>query len=197
VAVGAAATVAMVGGAGWAAIPTAYGKIKSCYAKDDGALRVIDTAAGERCTRREIALTWNVQGATGPAGPRGATGATGAKGAQGSAGPAGAAGAAGPQGTEGPMGPPGAPGLLPSVVERSAVLPEGPFVSLFVWCGEGERALAPGWSFNSALTTVPSSRRIVDVTPERTLEGWQLTASTQSGSVTGGTAYVYCTTTAP
>lgn len=76
------------------------GVIHGCYQRpgllaNPGALRVVDTEAGQRCRSNETALSWRQIGETGPAGP---------------AGPQGPAGAAGPQGEEGPAGPPGAQG---------------------------------------------------------------------------------------
>jgi hypothetical protein len=43
-------------GAAVAAIPSGDGTIRACYAKNSGALRVIDTA--QTCTSKEILLTW-------------------------------------------------------------------------------------------------------------------------------------------
>jgi hypothetical protein len=65
------------------------GTINGCYANNNGALRVIDTAAGGACKTSETALSWQQQGTPGPVGPTGATGATGSTGATGATGPAG------------------------------------------------------------------------------------------------------------
>ncbi len=66
----------------YATIPDPRGVIHGCYATG-GALRVIDTGAGQRCTARETALAWSQ---TGPAGPAGAPGASGPAGPPGPAG---------------------------------------------------------------------------------------------------------------
>src|SRR4051794_40273896 len=60
-----------------AAIPGAGGVITGCFTKTNGALRVIDTAAGQTCTTKEVQLTWSQ---IGPQGPKGDTGAQGSQG---------------------------------------------------------------------------------------------------------------------
>ncbi len=42
--------------------------ISGCYTKSGGTLRVIDSSTG-KCSAKETALNWNVEGAQGPAGP--------------------------------------------------------------------------------------------------------------------------------
>jgi hypothetical protein len=79
----------LLGTVALAAIPGAGGVITGCYTKMNGALRVIDTAAGQTCTNKELQLTWSQTG------PQGATGATGATGPAGPQGPAGASYSAG------------------------------------------------------------------------------------------------------
>jgi hypothetical protein len=74
---------AVAAGAAYAAIPDAAGVIHGCVNKA-GALRVIDPAAGDRCSKTETDLPWSQRGPKGDAGP---------------AGQAGAAGPAGPPGT--------------------------------------------------------------------------------------------------
>src|SRR3954451_6974922 len=127
----AAAAVLALGCAGiaYSAIPDSGGVIHACF-KDNGDLRVIDTAASkkETCKNNETALNWNQTGAqgaqgpkgdkgdTGPQGPAGATGPKGDKGDTGAQGPAGATGpkgdtgAIGAQGPKGDTGPAGATG---------------------------------------------------------------------------------------
>lgn len=64
-------------------------KIKACYSKKTGELRV---KGKHKCRRSEKKLVWNkkgVRGRTGPQGPKGETGATGLTGPQGPTGPAG------------------------------------------------------------------------------------------------------------
>jgi hypothetical protein len=65
--------VALVGGFALADIPNS-GIIHGCYKVTGGALRVIDTSSGQRCTSKERALPWNQQG---PAGTNGADGTNG------------------------------------------------------------------------------------------------------------------------
>ncbi len=72
----AVATLALGAVIAYAAIPDSNGVIHACYAKNNGALRVIDT--GQTCTSRETPLDWNQ---TGPAGPQGEPGAAGTPGA--------------------------------------------------------------------------------------------------------------------
>jgi hypothetical protein len=58
----------------YAAIPD-NGVIHGCYAKNTGALRVIDTA--QTCTSKETLLNWNQTGPVGPQGPAGPPGPAG------------------------------------------------------------------------------------------------------------------------
>ncbi len=76
-----------LGGAAWAAIPTAEGVIHGCYNKRSGQLRVINTAAHARCGRKEAELNWEEFGPPGPRGGGGARGATGPAGPTGPQGP--------------------------------------------------------------------------------------------------------------
>lgn len=90
-AVALAAVIALSAGIGVAtgAIPSADGKIRACFAKDNGRLRVIDKAAGQKCKASEKALAWNQRG------PSGRQGLPGQAGPAGPAGPAGKDGAPG------------------------------------------------------------------------------------------------------
>ena len=90
VALGASAVTA------FAAIPNSTSNvIDACYTKNQGpgasssqgALRVIDTQAGQNCRSNETALQWNQQGAAGVPGPQGQPGPQGATGPTGPAGP--------------------------------------------------------------------------------------------------------------
>jgi hypothetical protein len=67
-------------------------KIKACYSKKTGELRV---KGNRRCRRSEKKLVWNKKGIRGPRGPQGETGATGPTGPQGATGPAGTGGGGG------------------------------------------------------------------------------------------------------
>jgi hypothetical protein len=51
-----------------AAIPDSNGVIHACRDLRTGALRVIDSEAGQSCTNKEAALTWNQAGPQGPPG---------------------------------------------------------------------------------------------------------------------------------
>jgi hypothetical protein len=63
-ALGAIVGALTVGGIAWADIPYS-GVINGCYATKDGALRVIDTSAGQSCdTKKENPLSWNQSGPT-------------------------------------------------------------------------------------------------------------------------------------
>lgn len=73
---GVVAVVVTAGAMAWAAIPGPNGVINSCYARTDGALRVIDPKV-DNCTKDENSLDWNQQGPTGPAGPAGPAGRRG------------------------------------------------------------------------------------------------------------------------
>lgn len=63
------AVVAAAGSAAWAAIPDAGGVIHSCI--KNGAIRMIDTDAGQACKPGETPLEWNQTGPQGPPGPKG------------------------------------------------------------------------------------------------------------------------------
>jgi hypothetical protein len=67
----------VIGGIAYASIPDGNAVIHGCYATRDGALRVIDTSAGESCTKKETPLDWNQTGPTGATGSTGVTGPAG------------------------------------------------------------------------------------------------------------------------
>ena len=209
-ALGSIAAAAALGGVAVAAIPSASGTIRACYAQADGAVRVIDPAAGESCTRREKALRWNVRGpagATGATGPRGATGArgpigpagapgspggTGERGEQGVQGEQGIQGQQGIQGEQGIQGQQGPAGAVSGLTEREAPITEGGFGQGLAECLANERAVSGGWSLHSGLSYVVGSRHDVRLVGDVVLEGWIVSVSTQTGTLSGGTAYVYC-----
>jgi hypothetical protein len=115
------AALASGGGAALAAtssIPDAQGVIHGCYLSATGALRVIDTNAGQSCKSSEIALQWSQKGPQGPQGPPGPVGPTGAPGPVGATGPQGPQGDPGPTGAAGPAGPAG-PGT--TITEHSQI----------------------------------------------------------------------------
>ncbi len=95
-----------LGGGAYAAvssIPGPDGVIHGCYAKRNGALRLV--AATRKCSRKELPIAFEEIGPPGPRGSRGPTGTKGAKGITGPAGAMGATGAAGPSGPKGEQGP--------------------------------------------------------------------------------------------
>lgn len=113
--------LSLAGGVTYAASQHANPVYHGCYSKKTGVLRML-TRTGARCTRNEVAISWNQtgpQGLQGPVGqngpagvrgPQGAKGNTGATGVQGVPGPVGATGPQGPQGPQGPAGPQGPQG---------------------------------------------------------------------------------------
>jgi hypothetical protein len=62
------ALLAVAASVAYATIPDSAGVIHGCYLNKVGVLRVIDTAAGQKCTALETAIQWNQ---TGPPGPKG------------------------------------------------------------------------------------------------------------------------------
>ncbi|WP_243336851.1 hypothetical protein [Anaeromyxobacter soli] len=114
-----------------ASIPDANGTYTSCFQKETGKLRVIDTAV-EACRSTEVRITWNEKGQAGesvlaiPVSPGDllcpfggtrfitqgveTTACNGAPGVPGERGVAGVPGALGPVGPAGPPGPPGVKG---------------------------------------------------------------------------------------
>jgi hypothetical protein len=123
------AIVALGSGFAYAAIPGAQGLISGCYAKNHGALRIIDVEAGEQCLASEVPIAWNEKGQKGDPGPQGVPGPQGDKGdkgdqgPQGERGPQGEQGERGPVGLAGPVGPAGAQGPAGDVGPQG---PEGP-----------------------------------------------------------------------
>jgi hypothetical protein len=87
-------TLALAGAVTYATIPDSAGVVNGCYTRLTGALRVIDTGAGQTCLRFETPISWNQVGPQGPAGATGPQGAQGPQGVQGDPGPAGPAGSA-------------------------------------------------------------------------------------------------------
>lgn len=76
-----------------ASIPASDGTISACYNLKKDTFRVIDTAAGGVCDKKETALSWNQKG------PKGDTGPVGTQGPKGDTGPI------GPQGPAGQLDP--------------------------------------------------------------------------------------------
>jgi hypothetical protein len=83
VVVGAVVLVLLSSAVALAAIPSAEGTIHGCRDNRSGVLRVIDAEAGQTCTTKETALTWNQQGQPGPIGPAGPQGPAGPAGQNG------------------------------------------------------------------------------------------------------------------
>ena len=106
--VGGAIAIVFVGGVAWAAIPGPGGLVQGCYQKNNGQLRVVETAGD--CEPSELALSWNQEGPKGDKGDVGPTGPQGLPGQQGERGAQGEQGIPGPKGDKGDQGPPGPPG---------------------------------------------------------------------------------------
>src|SRR6266545_7667948 len=128
----AVALLVMLGTAaiGWASIPDSAGVIHGCRHRQTGALRVINSDAGQRCSRQERALSWNQ---------------TGPSGAQGPAGPQ------GPPGPQGPAGPPGASGAGRELVERHVTIVtnfDEIRINELVQCPAGKASVNGGFSYD-------------------------------------------------
>jgi hypothetical protein len=80
--VGVIAVLAVGAGVGYAAIPDGGGVIHGCY-DNKGALRVIDTQAGDTCKHNESSLSWSQSGSPGPPGQNGTNGTNGTNGVSG------------------------------------------------------------------------------------------------------------------
>jgi hypothetical protein len=137
-----------------AAIPGAGGVINACFLPKSGILRLIDAEAGERCTRKEQAISWNQtgpqglpgeRGLQGEPGPQGVQGLPGAPGAQGERGPQGEPGPQGVQGLQGPQGVPGTPGISGlEIVWAETAIDSSTEKQLFIPCPAGKRAISAG-----------------------------------------------------
>jgi hypothetical protein len=119
-----AIALAMLAGAGsLAAVATTRPAAESnvilaCRAKITGLLRVVSDSS--KCTKRELPISWNIQGLAGPGGPPGPAGPAGAQG------PKGDQGGPGPQGDRGPQGPAGPQGTQGPTGARGPAGPQGP-----------------------------------------------------------------------
>jgi hypothetical protein len=74
--------VIVFGATASASIPSSSGTIYGCYAKSNGATRIIDPAK-QKCTGTENPISWNQRGPTGPRGPQGPQGDPGSPGVAG------------------------------------------------------------------------------------------------------------------
>ena len=123
-AVFAGGALTLAAGLAYAAIPSGNGVIHGCYSttngNSSGALRVIDTDAGQLCVKNEQALDFKQTGPQGPQGAQGERGLQGEPGPTGATGATGATGSAGPVGPQGEQGPAGAGGL-PNVYYAAAI----------------------------------------------------------------------------
>ncbi len=173
VAIGAAAIVLAVAGAAWATVPDSAGVIHGCYQKNDGRLRVVDTASGQGCNQSEVPLQWSQTGPEGPPGPQGQ---------QGPVGPSGPAGPAGGPGPAGPPGPASSAGLSGWVlVSNSIQAPPNAFTVGTVVCPTGTVPLGGGYDSGTTPGVdqpfVVTESRPVMVDPQRGgFNGWFLTA---------------------
>jgi hypothetical protein len=151
---GAAVVVCGAAGLAYAAIPGSDQVINGCYAKNSGALRVIDAEAGKTCLSSELPLSWNQ---IGPTGPRGLKGDKGDAGPQGLPGEKGDPGAQGEKGEAGPPGPPGPAG--PSGISGYEIVSNDVILNFLqvrrnsVSCPSGKRVLGGGyysWNDNTS-----------------------------------------------
>jgi hypothetical protein len=121
---------ALAGAGAYAAIPGGNGVINGCSQKNEGMLRVIDSAT-QACRDSEIPIAWNQTGPQGPVGPQGPTG---------------------PQGPQGQKGDPGANGV--SGWERKTAflfVGHGPNEFYFVdaKCSSGKKPLGGGYQLKT------------------------------------------------
>jgi hypothetical protein len=172
VAIAVAVVLVGVGSIASASIPDARGVLHGCYAKINGALRIIDTGRGQVCSGTENSVVWSqrgptgAQGVPGPAGPQGTPGAQGADGAKGATGPVGPAGVQGPAGAKGatgamgPAGSGGGPGPAGSTGGRGptgAAGPTGPSGS------NGTGYLAAGTGLVNVTSTYPTFTTVASI----------------------------------
>ena len=114
-----AACALALGGVAYATIPD-NGVISACYVKSGGNLRVID-ATTSKCSSKETALNWNVQGA---------------------------AGEDGEDGQDGQDGAPGLSGYELVTAETTDIDPfEGNRLDVFAKCPAGKRFVGGGYAF--------------------------------------------------
>ena len=188
------ASLLTVSGLALASIPAANGVLTGCYAKD-GSLRVIDAAAGAKCTSKEKALTWNQTGPIGPQGFPGPQGTPGPKGDPGPQGPQGIPGRAGVPGIPGLPGPTGVPGLpgpqgpqgVPGLSGYEIVSSDSEFNSsttkiLSVSCPAGKVALGGGAEIFPSLNdpnrdAAPIVIKLSEPEPWGVPAGWVVLAS--------------------
>jgi hypothetical protein len=173
-----------------ATIPSS-GKIFGCFAKSNGALRVVQP--GQKCKSGEQPLFWNQQGpkgdpglpgAKGPAGPAGAKGLTGPPGPKGDKGPA---GPAGPKGDRGPQGPAGS-GVGKTVHRVKTQIVGVGTQSVSVRCAPGERVTGGGFD----LVDDGPNFRVTSSGPTFGDEGWNAQAQNDTGIPESLTVFAIC-----
>lgn len=101
--------------------------IYACYAKSNGAVRIVGES--DTCNSNEIKISWNMKGRRGATGAQGEAGEQGLRGLQGLAGlqgPIGPSGPEGPQGEQGEVGPVGPIGPRGLPGEPGVPGPPGP-----------------------------------------------------------------------
>jgi hypothetical protein len=162
-----------------ATIPSSGGKIFGCFAKSNGALRVVQP--GQKCKSSEQPLFWNQQG------PKGDPGLPGAKGDRGPVGPAGPKGDKGAKGDPGPTGPAGS-GVGKVVRHRVVEFLDPGIRVLKVSCGPGERVTGGGYSVGNRTREV----RVTNSTPFFDSEGWQVEVTNDTITPTAVEVYALC-----
>lgn len=173
-----AIAVALAGGATYALIPD-NGVISGCYAKNTGALRVIDPAAGG-CRNGEIAVSWNQQGQPGPQGPAGTPGAPGTP------------GAAGTDGADGAPGANGQPGPAVDLVVGNATLTSacGTFCTGFRFSPEGVTAAEHSQDEETVSLPIGPGATMSELT--FTLSSPPPAGKTIQVGFTDGSTFLYC-----
>lgn len=159
------ALIVALGGTAYATIPAGDGTINGCYQKQDGQLRVVDTAAD--CRAREVPIAWSQRGPKGDPGPQGETGPAG------------------------PQGPPGVTEVtsseLSTITFRSdaAEIPASNRRTLGVECLPGEWAMSGGASSTNSLPLSAVGSSLLG-------HGWSATAEDTRGVGGRLTVYVLC-----
>jgi hypothetical protein len=178
--------LATIGGAtalAGASIPSDGKIINACYDARTGDVRVIDFAAGQRCSSRERSLDWNQAGETG---------------AQGAAG---AEGPAGPPGPAGPQGPPGAAEGFGTVQTVEACVGScnydyaTEYYTVTATCPAGTRLVGGGvrvvrGQYNNGYSVYPIEIR--ESGPDPSTESWVAAVHTQRYSFQDIKAYAIC-----
>ena len=149
------AVIGVVAGVAYATIPDGGGVIHACYQNLSGALRVIDTDAGDACHSSETALNFNQTGPQGPKGDQGDQGVQGEQGPRGDRGPQGSTGDQGVPGIQGPKGDDGVSGLEYHSATTNVPAHSSGFAR--AGCPDGKFAVGGGYVWGLADGRAPTS----------------------------------------